>query len=1082
MVSKLSNFAHRTAAAFVVSVGFIAALPDATRALSFSSNQDGLFSVGACALQYSSRTSGQAHIRNGTHYLANGGWAGLSGGIWVSLIGLDVQAECGPFDGFIEETGIYGGGQPIGPVTRHGISYCEGNRLYRHGFYGETATVIVDGDQGVSPECSRPEIALSTDKSTLKSGETATVTFTLTQASDDFIASSVTTSGGTLSNFSGSGGSYSAIFTPTSGFQGVATISVADGAFTNTALRDLANIDGADANNKVTISVDTVAPANPVVSDAVANADGTVTVSGTAEPGATVTVTFPSGAVKTTTADGSGAYSATSSGREPSGNVSVTAKDAAGNTSGATNRAFSDTTAPAAPIIADVSQNNDGTVTVSGTAEPGATVTVTFTDGTSASVVANNGDYTVTSSEPQTVSGSIKATATDAAGNTSAQTAKTFSDSAAPAAPLIKSVTRQSDGSLAISGTAEPGATVKLTLPDGSVQTSTAGPDGRFSATTAPKQPLGTITAAATDSSGNTSGATTHPSQVGSEPKPPVLSTLEQAENGSLTVSGSATPGDTVSVTFPDKTTTTDGVSAGGNFSVTSQGSQPSGTVKAKATAPNGAVSAETTVSFVDTKAPQVPTPTISPNTDGTITVTGKTDAHSDVAVTLPDETTVKAKSATDGAYSATSGGAQESGKVTVVVTDAAGNSAVPVVVPYTKDVSPPAVNPDDVTVSIDGTQVKVGLVFNEPVVGLTAGDVKMTNVDKVQLTGGPVGFEVTAHMQANENVTILLPGGVATDATGNPNMPFGPLTLSTTPSVDTAQEDIAGFMHERANNLLSHQPDLIPFLRGDRSGHFNANATEGQGRFSYASAKGRRVWAELDGSWSKTDTEESRYLIGVLGTHMKVGDDVLLGGMLQIDHQSSASGYGIVTEGTGWMIGPYFVARHPGQNLYYEGRLLYGQSQNEIATANFYTDRFSTERWLAQLRLAGEYKTDGALFFPFVDARYTKDIQQAYTDSFGQAVAGQTVELGQIHAGSDFERALSDRLTWTGGITGIWSFAGGTAKSTPKFEGGRASVETGLTYKPSASTVIRSLIRYDGIGAQNYESIGLNLELSTRF
>ena len=35
--------------------------------------------------------------------------------------------------------------------------------------------------------------------------------------------------------------------------------------------------------------------------------------------------------------------------------------------------------------------------------------------------------------------------------------------------------------------------------------------------------------------------------------------------------------------------------------------------------------------------------------------------------------------------------------------------------------------------------------------------------------------------------------------------------------------------------------------------------------------------------------------------------------------------------DGSGWMVGPYFVTRHDNRSLYFEGRLLYGQSDNDI-------------------------------------------------------------------------------------------------------------------------------------------------------
>ncbi|ENC6732405.1 hypothetical protein ABKZ05_003116, partial [Vibrio navarrensis] len=59
-----------------------------------------------------------------------------------------------------------------------------------------------------------PSIGISSDKSALKVGETATLTFTLSESSSDFTADDITVTGGSLSGFTGSGTSYIATFTP----------------------------------------------------------------------------------------------------------------------------------------------------------------------------------------------------------------------------------------------------------------------------------------------------------------------------------------------------------------------------------------------------------------------------------------------------------------------------------------------------------------------------------------------------------------------------------------------------------------------------------------------------------------------------------------------------------------------------------------------------------------------------------------------------------------------------------------------------------------------------------------------------
>ncbi len=118
----------------------------------------------------------------------------------------------------------------------------------------------------LSVDTVRPTIAISSDVSSLKAGETATLTFTLSEASSNFVQSDVTVSGGTLSNWNAaSATSYSATFTPTADSTSNGVISVASSKFSDSAGNT--NTDGSDSNNTVTLSVDTVRPTIAVSSD-----------------------------------------------------------------------------------------------------------------------------------------------------------------------------------------------------------------------------------------------------------------------------------------------------------------------------------------------------------------------------------------------------------------------------------------------------------------------------------------------------------------------------------------------------------------------------------------------------------------------------------------------------------------------------------------------------------------------------------------------------------------------------------------------------------------------------------------------
>ncbi|EPG3311607.1 Ig-like domain-containing protein, partial [Acinetobacter baumannii] len=129
----------------------------------------------------------------------------------------------------------------------------------------------------------------------------------------------------------------------------------------------------------------------------------------------------------------------------------VTFTDAAGNSSSVndTQTYTVDTTAPDAPVINPV----NGTDPITGTAEPGSTVTVTYPDGTTATVVAGtDGSWSVPNPGNLVDGDTVTATATDPAGNTSLPGTGTVSaDITAPVVALDDVLTN--DSTPALTGT-----------------------------------------------------------------------------------------------------------------------------------------------------------------------------------------------------------------------------------------------------------------------------------------------------------------------------------------------------------------------------------------------------------------------------------------------------------------------------------------------------------------------------------------------------------------------------------------------------------------------------------------------------
>ncbi len=154
---------------------------------------------------------------------------------------------------------------PTADSTTDGVISVASNKFSNANGDQNNDGTDVDNTATITVDTLRPTIAISSDKSALKAGETAALTFTLSESSTDFDASDIAVTGGTLSNFSGSGTTYTATFTPTANSTTSGVVSVASNKFSDAAGNQ--NNDGADANNKATLTIDTVLPTIAITSD-----------------------------------------------------------------------------------------------------------------------------------------------------------------------------------------------------------------------------------------------------------------------------------------------------------------------------------------------------------------------------------------------------------------------------------------------------------------------------------------------------------------------------------------------------------------------------------------------------------------------------------------------------------------------------------------------------------------------------------------------------------------------------------------------------------------------------------------------
>ena len=296
------------------------------------------------------------------------------------------------------------------------------------------------------------------------------------------------------------------------------TGNVNDGAALAATLNTSANTGSGSSGGGTTTPPTTPTPNAPVITsgDHVTN-DNTVTVSGTAAAGSTVTVLDGTTKLGTTTVGSNGSWSYTTAALSD-GKHSLTATDTvSGKTSAASSAATLtiDTKAPVAPVLVSDSVVNTNQVLLNGTAEANSKITVY--DGNTVvgtATAGSNGTWSVTTSALASGSQVLTATATDAAGNTSAKSAgldPVIDPPTTPPAAGVPVITSgnhtTNDNTVTLTGTAVAGSTV--TVFDGAAKlgTVTVNSSGAWNYTTAALND-GSHSLTATDTvSGKTSAA-----------------------------------------------------------------------------------------------------------------------------------------------------------------------------------------------------------------------------------------------------------------------------------------------------------------------------------------------------------------------------------------------------------------------------------------------------------------------------------------------------------------------------------------------------------------------------------------------
>ena len=609
------------------------------------------------------------------------------------------------------------------------------------------------------------------------------------------------------------------------------------------------------------VTIETQAPNPPTINiiegddiiNAVEKGDGVV-LSGTAEAGTTVTLTYNGLNLGTAPVDANGNWSLSfTAGQVPPdgfATVVATATDAAGNVSLPTSQTvLIDTSAPVTPTlvafddvegttgnIANNDTTNDAFPTLSGTGEAGSTIKIL--DGAiqiGQTTVAANGTWSLELSSPlANASHTLTAVSTDAAGNNTTSSGLNFTvDASAVTAPTVSSYfddvpttvgdfgsgSATNDTKPTFSGTTPTGTTVEVFVDNVSIGQATVAANGTWSITPSVSLSAGahTVYAVATNGAMTTSQSSNFTFSIdNTAPTAPTIDNIETdnvinaAEKADgVTVSGTAEVGSIVKLynnTVYLGEVTADG---SGVWSVTfGAGQVPvDGNYRVVATATDsvGNVSPETEkLVRIDTLAPSQPTINtiegdnvinVTEKADGVV-LSGTAEAGSSVAVTFGGVT--KTVVVTGGVWSATYavGEVPVDGihTVSVIATDSAGNASIPATQNVLVDTAVP--NVPEITDIIDD----VGSIQGSTPSGSSSDDTTPTLVGTA---------EAGSTVRIFDGVNLL--GQTTANSSGD--WAFTPATALTngTHSFVVTATDAAGNVSDPSNNYVLTIDTIAP-------------------------------------------------------------------------------------------------------------------------------------------------------------------------------------------------------------------------------------------------------------------------------
>ncbi len=454
-----------------------------------------------------------------------------------------------------------------------------------------------------------------------------------------------------------------------------------------------------------------------------------------------------------------------------------------------------------------------------------------------------------------------------------------------------------------------------------------------------------------------------------------------------------------------------------------------------------------------------------------------------------------------------------------LTVTDPLGASSTPDTVTITvnapANTAPTANAGPDQSVASAASVSLTGAGSSDPEGGALSYAWNQTGGTPVALSGAStVAPSFTAPtLVAGDPAAVLVFSLTVTDPLGASSTP-DTVTITVTPPVasvdraivrETYNEVTAAFMNWRIERMMSSEPRAYQLGRGRKTtGAPQVSATPGTsdgpmfGNVSFSLGRtsdegGLYFWTEGQySSYSDTDGERTRdgsFGIIYFGVDAPLQNRSVVGVILQFDQATEDDDGFTDLSGTGWMIGPY-ISSEISDNLFFNARIAWGQSSNTAEIDVFedgriFSSDFDTTRTLAKASLYGRKEFGQITVFPEIELAYLREDQDDYVASFADTVVtidGQTAEGTSVSLSAEFDFPLSP--TNTSDIVFVepslrWlDYSLESDNVDSEFYG---SVELGLRMSRENwwSTVS---ISYDGIGASDFEALGLNAEFAYKF